>query len=224
MPAPRQQRAGFPRRTVSANTPPVIPQLAPVVTLTSGSLVDLQFLAIARPPTDGGVAVPVILSGVPEVLRVLDTTFPTNAVLQVDGKTVRLTYSGVSFTSSDTLVMPPLDPSIRTATGGFAAPGTFGPPASPPTEIPYAVTSLGTLDAVVTFATGLANSITLAPASLLNLSTNTPIVALSCAGSVMTVTTTSANNPGDQWELQAPYVLSGSGALAVPARGIVVST
>jgi hypothetical protein len=89
----------------------------------------MAIVTSAAPDTttmDVGLDSPVVLNGVPTswvTTGLSPNLSPTGAVL-LDATTIQLTFAG-SVAAATGLTITPLDPAVRTRTGGFACAATF---------------------------------------------------------------------------------------------------
>lgn len=155
MPSQRQQRAARNRRVVIASTPAKTGTLAPVISSIALGVLELQGLVIAQPPALSGTAVPLVLSSQPQIRRTRDGSLPTLWTLLPDGLTLHLEYAAPGIDASDSFWVGPDDPAVRTATGGFLAPGVIEsptplPPAEPTAAVSAAATGANEVTATVT--------------------------------------------------------------------------
>lgn len=136
----RQQRAGRDVRTVSIPAPQQVPQVTLVFHSSTGAQVTFDLLGQVQPPGPTQHPLACQLTGVPQVYRQSDGTYPTSAQISTDGLLLTLLYAGAAIESSDKFTVGPYDPAVRTAQGGWLAPGVVEQAASDPTVVAYVAT------------------------------------------------------------------------------------
>lgn len=172
MPGNPQQRASRNRRQTSVTDPTRVNVLYPAVQSLVGNDMRLQLRAQSFPPTVSSAPLPLILSGIPQILRALDSSYPILAVLDVDPTIVTITYGGSGFTTSEEFWIGNQDPAIRTAYGGWMAPGPLYSLTAPAPRAAFtavrtgahtvALTGVGTTFASICFNPSVIEELTIA--------------------------------------------------------------
>lgn len=147
----RQQRAPRNRRVVSVEAPPVLPTPVPSLVSVSGHELTLQFTQYRNPALPPGSIIPIQLIGIPSVVRLLDNTLPTAALLLAGETQVRLTYGGGNLGATENFRTSPRDPSLRTSTGGFTACTTLVQAAGPINLYNFTVALSDPVTVVITY-------------------------------------------------------------------------
>lgn len=119
----RQSRPARDRRELSRATPAQVPVLAPVLFSADPATLTIVGSPITSPTVGIFTPVKLVLTGVPGVYRVAAGTYAATATLSPDATQLVLTFPGGDIGSGESFVFPGYDPAVRTAQGGFLAPG-----------------------------------------------------------------------------------------------------
>lgn len=147
----RQQRAPRNRRLANLNRPAVLPSLYVSPQTYNGSEVEATLRQIQQPPVNGGLVVTPVITGVPAIRRVSDGAYPISSFLDPATAVLRWAYEFAGPVEAEQFIIGPLDPSIRTETGGYMAPGIIGLPPLLIAEVPYTASANGTNDVTLTY-------------------------------------------------------------------------
>lgn len=225
MPTARQQRAARNRRITTPQAPQVIPTLGATITSIGGGLVEMQFLSIALPPALGGTPLPIVLTGLPQFQRVLDSGFPTSATLNPDGLTVQMSFAGAPMTTADSFWIGNADPAVRTPTGGYVGaglislPATLPPPLAPAT---FTATQTGANDVTIVVTPSGGNFLLCHPTQWRYLPGSIFPTSALWIGSTGVLTFPSPVTPGDTVNFDGPTLSIGSNNACTPSLTPVV--
>lgn len=209
----RQQRAPRNRRLISTTRPQNVPQLAMIVDGVSGSVLLLRARVFSQPPGATGDPLAMQLSGIPAIYRPDESELPTSASLSDNDTLLHLVYAASGIGPTESFVIGPYDPAIRTAGGGFMAPGILAQSTTPPNQNSYTAAAQldGSVD--VTIAGGDFGEVVIAPQHWIHTPGGDGITSFHYEAGIFTLVFTASVSPGDQVRYQGPTL--GGGGTAV---------
>lgn len=223
MPGHRQQRAPRNRRVISTTQPQAVPQLAMIVDGVAGTALLLRARVYSQPPGSAGDPLAMQLSGIPAIFRPADSTMPVSASLSDNETLLHLIYGGSGIVPTESFSIGPYDPAIRTASGGFMAPGILAQATTPPLQNTF--TAVAQLDGsvIVTIAGGDFGEVVIAPQHWAGGPGGAGVTSFHYEAGVFPIVFTAPISAGDTIIYNGP-ALGGGGAAKDIIRTAVVCT